>query len=450
MNIPLPRVVADVEAGGPFVTAAKGMNALKRQQLDNQIARAQADYAPFTTYADAASKLAYANMLPYQIQAQTMSNPMMWMALKDDPKALEAVMSNFKNSIPTGQNIFGNVNLPAPMTRQNPTNSIFGALMNKLMGGSNQQNTNPLAQMLGAQGSNALGNSFGAVNQATPAEVNNIANNGNGAPPLSNAKGFQVAPTGMDAIVSKAIKPYTQQIYDPAKTVTTDAGSFSIPSESQVSASQQAILGIKNLKPILEDISKGAEKWLSSGKKGQVKLGQVASLAEQYFGDLAGIPAGIMKAAGVTKKDISDYAEWQTQQKKAVETYMKARGWPQDELAIKKVSEIFEPVYGEGKEYGDRVARELAQLESQTLPNYQNQLKGGVPLNDQAQAPTIEKPQTDRKAWPINKSATNENEVQGQMAPEGTKWMIRPDGLKVPVHNSNKEIAKNKYHYRDA
>lgn len=385
MNIPLPRVVADVEAGGPFVTAAKGMNALKRQQLENQIAKSQADYAPFTTYADAASKIAYANMLPYQIQAQTMSNPMMWMALKDDPKALEAVMANFKNSIPTGQNIFGNVNLPAPMTRQNPNNSIFGALMNKLIGGSNnQQNANPLAQMPMAQGSTQSGNSFGAVNQASPAEVNNIANNGNGAPPLSNAKGFQVAPSGMDAIIAKNLKGYNQQVYDPAKTVTTDAGSFSIPSESQVTASQQAILGIKNLKPILQDISKGAEKWLSSGKKGQVKLGQVASLAEQYFGDLAGIPAGIMKAAGVTKKDISDYAEWQTQQKKAVETYMKARNWPQDELAIKKVSDIFEPVYGEGKEYGDRVARELAQLESQTLPNYQNQLKGGVPLNSQA------------------------------------------------------------------
>jgi len=36
MALPLPKVVADVEAGGPFVTAAKGLNALKELQLKNK------------------------------------------------------------------------------------------------------------------------------------------------------------------------------------------------------------------------------------------------------------------------------------------------------------------------------------------------------------------------------------------------------------------------------
>lgn len=39
--------------------------------------------------------------------------------------------------------------------------------------------------------------------------------------------------------------------------------------------------------------------------------------------------------------------------------------------------------------------------------------------------------------WPRGREAVNESQVEGQAAPPGTKWMIRPDGQKVPVHLSN-------------
>lgn len=51
LNIPLPRVVPDVEAGGPIVTAMRGQNALTSSALDNQIKQVQAQYAQPTAQA---------------------------------------------------------------------------------------------------------------------------------------------------------------------------------------------------------------------------------------------------------------------------------------------------------------------------------------------------------------------------------------------------------------
>jgi hypothetical protein len=52
-------------------------------------------------------------------------------------------------------------------------------------------------------------------------------------------------------------------------------------------------------------------------------------------------------------------------------------------------------------------------------------------------------------SWPMNKDAINEDKVQGQVPPKGTAWMIRPDGMKVPVHQSNIQMAKDQYKFRE-
>lgn len=67
MALPLPRVVADVGPGGGLVTAMQGMNALTASNLNNQIKRVEAQYAPQMTAAELAYKQA---QTPY-IQAQT-------------------------------------------------------------------------------------------------------------------------------------------------------------------------------------------------------------------------------------------------------------------------------------------------------------------------------------------------------------------------------------------
>lgn len=74
MSLPLPRVVADVGPGGPLVTSMKGINALNNDMLLRKINSVKAKYAPLTTQAEAASKLAYANLLGPQFVAKLLGN----------------------------------------------------------------------------------------------------------------------------------------------------------------------------------------------------------------------------------------------------------------------------------------------------------------------------------------------------------------------------------------
>ncbi len=62
-DLPLPKVVADVEAGGPYVTAARGLNKLRKEELENQ-------FYPEHMRAENASKNAYAKFVGPQMIAQ--------------------------------------------------------------------------------------------------------------------------------------------------------------------------------------------------------------------------------------------------------------------------------------------------------------------------------------------------------------------------------------------
>jgi hypothetical protein len=74
MALPLPKVVSDVGPGGPLVTAMGGMNSLANDMLLQKINQVKAKYAPMTTQAEAASKLAYANMMGPQFVAKILGN----------------------------------------------------------------------------------------------------------------------------------------------------------------------------------------------------------------------------------------------------------------------------------------------------------------------------------------------------------------------------------------
>lgn len=75
MALPLPRVIPDVGPGGGIVTAMGGINSLANDMELRKINETKAKYAPLTTQAEAASKLAYANLMGPQFMAKLMANP---------------------------------------------------------------------------------------------------------------------------------------------------------------------------------------------------------------------------------------------------------------------------------------------------------------------------------------------------------------------------------------
>jgi len=74
MALPLPRVVPDVGPGGGLVTAMGGINKLSNDMILRKINEIKKQYAPTTMQAEAASKLAYANLMGPQFLAKLLGN----------------------------------------------------------------------------------------------------------------------------------------------------------------------------------------------------------------------------------------------------------------------------------------------------------------------------------------------------------------------------------------
>lgn len=82
LRLPLPD--ANFIPGGPITAGLRNANAVTAENLDNEIKRIQAQYAPLTTQAEAASKLAYANLMGPQFLSKLLGN--------------EAVLANFPDA----------------------------------------------------------------------------------------------------------------------------------------------------------------------------------------------------------------------------------------------------------------------------------------------------------------------------------------------------------------
>ena len=170
MALPLPRVVPDVGPGGGVVTAMRGMNALSNDLLERQINQIKAQYAPLTAQAEAASKLAYANLMGPQFLTKLLGNENALGNLSENQKR---EILNKVYGAGTGQG-FG-ANALAQMQGQDQKPEGFGGfLKNALrnMFGGQQQ---PGMQAQGIMPQQQAAQAFGAPQQRVPMEVPNAA-----------------------------------------------------------------------------------------------------------------------------------------------------------------------------------------------------------------------------------------------------------------------------------
>jgi hypothetical protein len=145
MALPLPRVVADVGPGGPAVTSLRGMNALINDIYGNQIKKVQAEYAPTTVPAEAASKWAYANLMGPQFIAKLMGNPDV---VANSPQLQNPQTINTLYQAGTGQGL-GNPFLTMPGVPQQNQGGLLGHIVNGVrnaFGFGGQQPQNAMSQ----------------------------------------------------------------------------------------------------------------------------------------------------------------------------------------------------------------------------------------------------------------------------------------------------------------
>lgn len=152
MSLPLPKVVADVGPGGGLVTAMGGINSLHNDMILRKINQIQAQYMPLTTQAEAASKLAYANLMGPQFLSKLLGNEGALANMSEDQK--KQILGLVSRA---GVNNSGNPLAQMPQAQapqhtgvgQPSTNNFSGQLKNALMGllGQRpQQGNNPFAQ----------------------------------------------------------------------------------------------------------------------------------------------------------------------------------------------------------------------------------------------------------------------------------------------------------------
>lgn len=168
MALPLPKVVPDTMPGGNFITSMMGANALRQSNLENQIKSVQAKYAPLTTQAEAASKLAYANLMGPQFLSKLMGHPEILANMTEDQRnqALKMVYG-----AGTGQGT--GANMLKMMNQPQQDQSLFGMLKNKLGSIFNQNpEVAPQAQVAMPPSQNApMGQSMGQQQQFNPQDI---------------------------------------------------------------------------------------------------------------------------------------------------------------------------------------------------------------------------------------------------------------------------------------
>lgn len=148
MAIPPVKLFSN-EPGGPLLTVMNALNAAENQRHQTRYNKAKADYAPTSMQAEAASKLAYANLMGPQFLAKLLQNPGA-IANMGDPAAREALQKavNAGMGQGTGQNYLNQMPQHTGIG-QPSTNNFAGYLKNAfkgLIGQGQGQSNNPFAQ----------------------------------------------------------------------------------------------------------------------------------------------------------------------------------------------------------------------------------------------------------------------------------------------------------------
>jgi hypothetical protein len=179
MALPLPRVVADVGPGGGLVTAMGGMNSLANDRLLRQMNEIKKQYMPTTMQAEAASKLAYANLMGPQFLAKLLGNDAAVANMGDAnakaalQKAMGAGMGqssgiNALNQIQQGQGIPMGVGQPSSNTFSGRIKDAFHALLGQTPQGNQNAMNLPLRGYDNSSNLDVSAEGPGAIHSGNP------------------------------------------------------------------------------------------------------------------------------------------------------------------------------------------------------------------------------------------------------------------------------------------
>jgi hypothetical protein len=190
--LPVPKIIADMEAGGPLITAMRGTNKYDLERSEAKLKASEAHLNPLKTIAQAASQMTYSKLMQPQYLAKLMGNSDVAANLSQDQR--EQVLKTLYGA-GTGQGTgqgTGNQLLQGfygEPTQESPFDNFKNILTNWLTGGKPPQNNNqqPMQQPSYMPPQNqAPSQNRGVVNNNQPEQVSGIPGNESLAPPENN------------------------------------------------------------------------------------------------------------------------------------------------------------------------------------------------------------------------------------------------------------------------
>jgi len=367
MALPLPSY-SEANPVNAFMSAMQGSNALKSNLYGTQIKKAQAQYAPYTTYADALSKIAYANMAPYQIQATLLSNPMLWLASQQHPEIMQNLVNNFSKSIPSANQINGGGILPPPNSQR--SNGLLSLILSK-MGIGDSSNSNAMGQG-NPSGGMPMGGSPQNAMLPSPDQMQGGSPSGFGAPAPANSSLLLPSANGpMAGYGGKVTAPYTESPFVHGLLPKPGGGSIVAPTSDTVTANQRVIGAANRVTPQLQELADAAQPFQSLTGMGQEKLEELINFVH---------PSSEYKLP-------TQHAKFQSLLKSAPESLLKAYGLNVSDETIKRMQDVIEPQRGEtGNQYKARILDQINSIYRDQVGESQKQISQGFDLSNQAPA----------------------------------------------------------------
>jgi len=508
------------QPGGGLVTAMQGMNALSRSNLENQIKSAEAQYAPWTQYANALSKIAYSQFVGPQTLAALVNDPKIRGMLTEDQ--YKNFLNQFSNQLGSGNAIS---QVPVP-NQPSSSGSILGNIFSRLFGSSNvpsMQNlprptNNFVSPQMTSNAPQTTGD-YGLINKASPEFVQSIIDHGNQglnqnqpAPtvpvlPSVSQVGTNLSGTSpLYARESSKLPKGVMAAENPSAITAAGEAALKTGSETQAKLIQDQwkaredeirdqMSGAQEMERQLNRLSFLRDK-LSLWEKGPGlgSLPGISDAAQEYDTVTNNLVAAKLKAwqsSRITNMDIGfgqtlkpsrymgdtafqheknyelglssrlqESAEFNDMAKRIGLTPNQADAiWTRyaNEMPFydPKTGKVLDKNLGMWEQYltPKNIQETFSPSYRKKMNEYRKNMAGGNPKEDKK---IVENYNEGKKAqnensvaeWPKNKDAINEKEVEGKVPPKNTKWMIRPDGMKVPVHKSNVARAKQ-LNYRD-
>lgn len=444
--------------------------------LDTYQNMMKAAYTPATTQANINAKNAYAQNVGRQMIATVLSNPMAVASMDDSQfKALLGQVTNPASGLPgmgAGTNSGGQ-----------QTSSGIGGMWDKLM-----QNVGLKDAPAATEGqptpqtnsSNAYDyNADGTNVKASPEMVNDIANNGNnayqnnsanvpqGTSPISGGSSDQRSNI-KDAYIAKNFPGTPEGIAASGRikaaevAASTGGTAYQTYRDNVYTSSNSAQNALNDLKDFHANYNKA---WAKGPLTNVPILKQLSQLDPDYqsavndANNLVVNLAPVLLAGGKQTDagraliknakiapDLAPDSESHVFQKQSLilnrinenDTFASEL----DKRGIKDVNQQRSAWLDYNRKYPlvDKNGNLINQNENK-YGEYISNTYGGAEPNQGSQQGS--------GSWPIGKEALNESQIEGRAAPANSKWMIRPDGMKVVVHNSQMDKA-NKLKYRSA